>query len=372
LDNILSRLENEIIPQKAQSILVNRGSDRASKALVDYEGVLKVTEDAAQAKEDEWRSKVGDARRQLANFVERAKKIIDDSAFANSKGVQAQDIANDIVVYVLDGEFVNSLASHAVQILREKRSKFYWTNRGWKQDVTDALRPFVLQDIKDSQLRAIKTWKSNSRSNSYDRLWKSLRKVCGGIHDLWIDGALDSNELLNGFESPDVPDTEIDDIGKSIIDCILDNTSPTGVLAGLRRRWFVLAVDIFLGTPILVYHYLKGNILGVETDLLKGIRSSIEQRVSSTDVHESMQEPIRKQVLDSLGKMEQLIREKLETLKVDFEKNRVLEIEKVYSSSLEERRCIAEKNHIVRTEKIEPLRKRIETFRDKVISDLST
>ena len=97
LDVIISKLNNDIIPLKAESILVNRGSDRAVKALSAYEGVLRASENAAEEKESEWKIKVEEARRQLADFVDCANRIVERSVLGEGLDSKVNSLARSIL-----------------------------------------------------------------------------------------------------------------------------------------------------------------------------------------------------------------------------------------------------------------------------------
>ena len=70
-------------------------------------------------------------------------------------------------------------------------------------------------------------------------------------------------------------------------------------------------------------------------------------------------------------KIESNLRKRLDDLKIDFEKERVSEPEKMFGQSAEERKRIAADNKAIRTKTIELLRKRIDAFKDAVVADLS-
>ena len=81
--------------------------------------------------------------------------------------------------------------------------------------------------------------------------------------------------------------------------------------------------------------------------------------------------PLNEELVGSVQKIENILRSRLEDLKKDFEKERVAEPDKMFGQSVEERKKIAAENHAIRTQTIEPLRKRIDAFKGAVIVDLS-
>lgn len=400
LDGILTRLEDEIIPQKARSILVNRGSDRASKALVAYEGVLKATEDAAEATEAEWRAKVEDARKQLAEFVDRAKTIINRSAFSESKDDLVRLMATDIVDNALDDEFATTLATDVSAILRITARNFYWTRAAMEQDVVQRLGPVIAEDFQESFQRATEKWKKEADSNSLSRLHRSLENVCADIHDLWVDRKMDASGILKGFVTPNVTADDVLDVCADFSNAILSKTG-IGTLAEKGRRGFFTVLWeyiwpemlIFLGAIICfpltvaavvgkqIYDMMKSPEQREQAELEKiqreigkivgKVKPEIEKALSDSSFRNGIAEQIGVPLSDSVLKIESNLRKRLDDLKIDFEKERVSEPEKMFDQSAEERRRIATENKAIRTKTIEPLRKRIDAFKDAVVADLS-
>jgi hypothetical protein len=101
------------------------------------------------------------------------------------------------------------------------------------------------------------------------------------------------------------------------------------------------------------------------------IRPKIEAAFADHEFREKVEKPLALGFRDSLDGMVGKVRDSLETLKSDFEKERVAEPEKMFSKSVSDRKAIAKQNKTIRTKTIEPLRKRIDAFKDAVVADLS-
>lgn len=401
LDGILSRLENDIIPQKSRSILVDRGSDRAAKALAAYEGVLKASEDAAAATEAEWRAKVDASRQQLADFVGRAKTIIDRSAFADSKDVLAGNMARDIIDTALDDEFVERLSVDVAAVLRTTGREFYLTRKAMEKAVVEQLTPIMADDFRDSLTRAIEVWEANAGTNSLHRLHRAIDNVCADIHDLWEDRQLDGNDMLKGFSTPSVSPDDIADVCGNLSAKIMDNAN-IGALAEKGRR------GIFAVLWAVTWPFLLGMIGGMIClpltivaiagktfwDLTRSaeereraeieriqkgigrivgkIRPDIARAVSDTAFRANIERPLADELAASIQTVEDILRRRLDDLKVDFERERVAGTEEMFGQSVEERKRIAGRNRDIRTKTIEPLRKRIDAFREAVSKELAS
>ncbi len=400
LDGILTRLETEIIPKKARSILVDKGSDRAAKALVAYEGVLKATENAAEAKEAEWKAKVDEARRQLADFVERAKTIIDRSAFADTKDDLAMRMATDIVDIALGDEFIDVLATDVSVVLRTTGREFYMTRKAMEQALVQKLTPIMAEDFRDSLTRAVDAWKANADTNSLNRLRRALENVCADIHDLWEDRNLDQNEFLGGFVPPTVEADDVFGVCGDLSDAIMGKTDIGSLAEAGRRGIFTLIWDItwpfllgmiggMISLPLTIVVIAGKTIWDMtrseeereraaiekiqkEVDKIFGkVRPEIQKAVSDRKLRDGIASPIQKELLGSIGRIENLLRKRLDDLKTDFEKERVARPEEMFGKSAEERRRIAEENKAIRTGTIKPLRKRIESFAQAVTAEMA-
>ncbi len=395
LDGILSRLETEIIPKKARSILVDKGSDRAAKALIAYEGVLKASENAAEAKESEWKAKVEDARRQLSEFIDRAKTIIDHSAFADTKDELAARMATDIVDIALNDEFIDVLSKDVSAVLQDTARKFFMTREDMKQALVHKLTPIIAEDFRDSLTCAINVWKTKADTNSIHRLHRSVENVCTDIHNLWEDRNLDRNEFLNGFSTPTVEVDDVIGVCGDLSDAIMGKTDIGSMAEASRCGIFSLIWKVTCPVLLVVIGAVISLPLTIGVCLVKGIwylnrskeereradlekiqkeigkvRPEIQKAVSIVDFRKGIATPIHAELLDSISRIENLLRSRLDDLKTDFEKERVAKPQSMFAKSVEERKRIAEENKAIRTRTIEPLRKRIEAFAQTVTKEM--
>ena len=400
LDDILTKLENDFIPQKARSILVDRGSERAAKALELYEGTLLATENAANAKKEEWKAKLEETRKQLATFVDRAKTIVDHSAFASEKDHLCRDMANDIVDRTLDDKFLDTLAYDISAVLRISARQFYLTRSKMEQDVVQKLGPVLTKDLQDSFSRAIENWKKESKKNSLARLHRSLNNVCADIHDLWEDRDMDSNDLLKGFETPTVSADDIADFCGEFSNEVLSNTEIGEIAEEGRRGLFTVLWDLtwpfilgvvggMISFPLTVVAFVGKGLYDMTKSeeeleqeelekiqreigkIIGKVRPEIETAVLDRSFREGVSRPIVAQLEQAVETIEANIRSELDMLKTDFENSRVRETEKTFAKSDEERTRIADENKRIRIETIEPLRKRIEAFATAVSEEIA-
>lgn len=400
LDGILSRLETEIIPKKARSILVDKGSDRAAKALAAFEGVLKATENAAEAKETEWKAKVEEARRQLAEFVDRAKTIIERSAFVDSKDDLVRHMVMDIVDVALDDEFCDVLAADVSIVLRTTGRQFFLTRKAMEQELVQALTPVMAEDFRNSLTRAIGVWKSNADTNSLERLRRAADNVCADIHDLWEDRKLDGSDFLKGFSTPSVEVDDILNVCGDLSSAMMGKTDIGSIAEAGRRGVFTVVWDatwpFLLGIVggIICFPLAAVALIGKEIwdmtrsdeereraalekiqkevdKIIDKVRPEIAKAVSDRKLRDGIAMPLTGALRQSVDRIEAMLRKQLDDIKTDFEKERVAKPQEMFDKSADERKRIAEANKAERTDVIEPLRERIEAFASIVTEELA-
>ena len=400
LDGVLSRLETEIIPKKARSILVDKGSDRAAKALAAFEGVLKATENAAEAKETEWKVKVEEARRQLAEFVDRAKTIIERSAFVDSKDDLVRHLVMDIVDVALDDEFCDVLAADVSIVLRTTGRQFFLTRKAMEQELVQALTPVMAEDFRNSLTRAIGVWKSNADTNSLERLRRAADNVCADIHDLWEDRKLDGSDFLKGFSTPSVEVDDILNVCGDLSSAMMGKTDIGSIAEAGRRGVFTVIWDVtwpfLLGIVggIICFPLAAVALIGKEIwdmtrsdeeleraalekiqkevdKIIDKVRPEIAKAVSDRKLRDGIAMPLTGALRQSVDRIEAMLRKQLDDIKTDFEKERVAKPQEMFDKSADERKRIAEANKAERTDVIEPLRERIEAFASIVTEELA-
>jgi hypothetical protein len=309
-------------------------------------------------------------------------------------------MATDIVDSALNGEFIDTLATDVAVVLRTTGREFYMTRKDMEKALVAKLTPIMAEDFKDSLTRAIEEWKAHADDNSLHRLRRALDNVCADIHDLWVDRQMDANEMFKGFSTPTVSADDVVGVCGDLSDAIMGKTNIGDIAEAGRRGIFSVLWDVswpfllgviggMINLPITIAAIAIKSIWDLtrseeereraalekiqrEVDKIFGkIRPEIEKAVSDTSFRNGIIRPLSNELIQSIQKVEKILRNRLDDLKSDFEKERVAEPEKNYSKSLEERQRIAAQNRDIRTGTIEPLRKRIEAFAATVTQELA-
>ena len=381
LDVILSSLETEIIPKKARSILVDRGSARAAKALVAYEGDLKATENAAKAKEAEWEAKVKEARAQLEDFITRAEEIVSKSSIVRDRERVSGWLARSFVSQVLGNQCIDIISNHVCEEMDKIKKNFYLSKKRLLNDLRNLVMPRIQDDLVNSMRRCAATWKPKvkEQSEGVKMLLGYVDDVCSDIHDLWEDRDMDKQPLIAGIAPPSIDDVMVEDIGDGLLEDLLKTTSMEEILQGCRFGFWECLFSPFTllwdGIQAIIDFFRsdeeKRKRQAKEIDKCKArIQPAVDSAVNGHDCRGKLEQPISKQMSGILKGIEANLKNQLDGLKADFERERVAKPQSMFDKSAEERQRIAEANEAIRTGTIEPLRKRIEAFAQTVKKEL--
>ena len=402
LDDILGTVERSVVAKKSRSILIDKGSARAAKALVEYEGTLKAVEDAALAKEDEWKRKVEAATQQLNEFIDRAKKALERSALSSAKDSLADQMARELIQTAIDDTFLDDITASTIVVLETVGKEFYATHASMEAAIITQLSPIVGDLFKDSLVRAVKSWTTPRNSRSLSELLRRTKAICDDLHDLWKDRHLDSGELFKGFKSPEINDDEILECCLQIANEIFVGESAIAALAESGRRGvftlilkdillpivlcavggaicFPLTAAVVVGKMIWDFTRTQEELEAAELERLQEkveklspkIRPELEKAFNSSDFRNRVAEPMAKKFLASQDEVIKKLVGALETLVDDFKETRCRGPEEQFKKSMAERQAIAARNKQLRTKSIQPLRERIESFEKEVSKELA-
>ena len=402
LDDILGTVERSVVAKKSRSILIDKGSARAAKALVEYEGTLKAVEDAALAREDEWKRKVKAAKQQLDEFIDRAKKALERSALSSAKDSLADQMARELIQTAIDDTFLDDITASTIVVLETVGKEFYATHASMEAAIITQLSPIVGDLFKDSLVRAVKSWTTPRNSRSLSELLRRTKAICDDLHDLWQDRHLDSGELFKGFKSPEINDDEILECCLQITNDIFIGESAIAALAESGRRGIFtlilkdillpivlgaiggviclpLTIAVVVGKMIWDLSRTQEELESAELERLQGkveelspkIRPELEKAFNSSDFRNRVAEPMTKKFLASQDEVIKKINDALGTLGEDFKETRCRGPEEQFKKSMAERQAIAARNKQLRTKSIQPLRERIESFEKEVSKELA-
>ena len=381
-DNILTSLEDEIIPKKAKSILVDKGSERVTKALLFYEGKLKSEEDAAQAKVDEWKNEVDEGKRQLTDFIKKSEEIINKSEIGTeSKRKQlAEQIAFDIIDLSIDDYFTFELSHDVSWILINIAKDFFISEEDLNYEIINQLSPKISINYREAFTRGFTKWlngKDDEDLKSFYILQSILQRIHDNIRRIWEELRREweekkFNSIFDGIEIPEIVDSDLLENCNDIMSDIIENS----VIIELAKQMRPGIGSAIKWPFVKILNWLRGNDDSVDVqeldELTNKIAPEIKKILENREFLNAQAKPIIQQLLVNPGVLNTLVHNlqlQLQGMKNTFEA-RVAENEDNFKKSSQERNKIAAENNKLRTKTIEPLRKRIEDFKDRVIKEL--
>jgi len=408
LDDILGRLEHDVIEKKAKSILIDNGSKRAAGALLQYEGDLEAIETAAKQHEDEALAKLDEAKKELDDFIAEINKRLERSPFVADKKVYARQIANEMVQLLFeDDELAQEFAAHVALLLAVKvvRKDYNFDKDKFAKQIKDMITPYFAEIYKEATVKALEKWKS-SNDGTFQNMKHQVENFCNDIHTLWRDRKMDSNILLQKLDFTALDDAKIMEfVSANISDKIFAKDTDLSKIAEDSRPGLgsflcefidISALSVFIATFLLGPAGLiaatlvwLGKIIYDSTRSDEEVQRKYEEKVKK--VWDKLYPDILKTMLDFFNSYERRqefakpyetffseiqvdlannIKDSLDKLAADFNEERYIPAQTEAGKSQEEKDRVAAENNRIRTTEIEPLRKKIQEFEKRATAEL--
>ena len=389
LDEIIERLSKDAVAKKARSLLVDKGSVRAVKALQKYEGNLQVAEDAAAADVAEWQQKMNEAKAALDEFVRKALTVVERSSLKDGLDALSWGMSHEFVTKALSGKFREDLSMEICLVIAKHEGEFSWSRDDFKQEVIEDVKPRVLECFHSAVLRTAEVFKIDGESDSIVQLKKRCQMLSEDIHDLWKDRHLDVNEFFNGFPLPEVPQN----IAELVCEEIVTGSFGDGVLAdavedarmgvfGAIWKAFKCLVSLIPDLIGRIWDWFfdlaheeesqEARQKRLAKDFYPKVLPGVVSAFDNLKTLEAMEKPLTAKFASAQKKIIDDFVKALNGLAGDFEKTRCKPVEENFTKSQEERKRIADENRQIRTGKIVPLREKIQRFESAVLTELAS
>lgn len=383
---IIENLESDIIRRKAESILVTHGASRTIKALKDYEGGLKVREDAAWADMDDWHRKTDVARRELREFIAQAKRCISKVPAFSDPLAKSEQLAKNFAKDMLGNEFIEDVRDRYKQVVLKHT---VWTKKMFEAEFSPKFVDAVFESLKTACNRQRERWTVEESKGLRD-VREQIIALHKDIEAAWRLGKLDEKLEMELDLSP-VSNFEAGlkkELGEKV--CSMDSPvwlmvkenfsfanllnslkdwsenvilSATGALAKvLGKSWleaekFACSIELFMQNVRAVQEAKLNNL----------IKDSVESMfMKDATVCENLADKFAGDFLKYIEKIRESKDGEIDRLSIRFEEERVKPAEAEFSKSMADRKRIAEENRRIREEQIIPLRERIEEFKAQV------
>ena len=369
MEQIVKKLENSVIEQKAISILIDNGSEKVIELLKQVEADLLIIEQTASKDEEKVKEEFEKAQKTLEQFelfCENELEALDDPVIDRSL---ALDYWENVIVSSID-----EVAEKAAKRISEMNLNEVRKNAN-EQIVNEVFSEVVLPKATN--------WANDIRSGE-NAAFKSLldskiKKIIRNTEKEW-ELLLEEQPILSGLPVP-TPVIGTDVMATDFIDSVIAKTpgvskdvwvgSAAGAAIGATIGSFV-----FPGIGTLVGGVLGGALGaaagdGIGTDrrenfIKEELKKELTQNIVLGDNSES---ETKRSILNKQEKRIRVLRKGVigafEAAFADTQSaflTRQSEALKIYELETAQRTALAKKHTELRTVQIEPLRKKIETY----------
>lgn len=376
-DNVIVGIENNIVSQKAQSILVDSGAALIKNSLDGIAARLQTEEDLANKSVEECEIEFQNAMNAYEQFKNDADEILNNAFPQNVVRSIALSAFTELIT---DSDVVDRMANKINDDVNSLLG--FWGKAkliAMNDEDKDALFRPIIEDSINSELGAdINVWVRSMINGEHDMyigmVQPQLESVAMKINNKW-ELFVSSNPLLQGYRiempslsSPteyvtkgdlieEITDTTIESVGNVIENIIL---KIVGVIVGMIVG---IIIDILLTAGIftIISAVLGGTIAGKKDRSLDKIKDSLNKKFSDRETKDEIIDGIAKCPESIFAAFKNFYSNELATMQQDL----ISDIEQKradQADSLEHQQEVASRAHRIRTEQIEPLSQQIANF----------
>ena len=390
LDPIFEAIAKRAIDEKAHSILIHNGPAKVVDALLEYEGQLKRTERLASKKRDEFEAKVCEAEKTLKAFECEAQERIKDLQ-SISVAELTENLFNEVVLEPV-GEVVSRAAKRITnEVISIKRAIVAVVSEKERESIDKAIT-YILRDEYEKEMSAcLISWLGNikrGKNKVYNATISDMVKRTNSyLHKRWELVA--SQEILDdiqlaGFTGDYLFDdnlfvkaAKIESLNATSLDVFLDGKSikELCIAVGKLCGWIIFIYDIKkIGKTIEeIRRVLNGDAF--KENISNNFRDQMRQNIDANLTR------LRSEIIDGCDGKEgikaltarfrdvyvNLFRENIAETRKKYQHN-VNNSRESFKNSESERIEAAAKAKERREGIIEPIRKKVESFKSDVIS----
>lgn len=358
IDNIMSFLNQYIITNKAHEILISSGSQKAANALQRFEAQLKTAEDSALNSQKVWNEKVAKASEELDGFKREATEIINKSMLCHDITLLKKQLSSDFFKQVFDKDFIKDAAFIIAISAKQNYKKFFLSPNSVTNAITRDISPKLNRLFKDAIAKVSTSWGSKTCASdswiSYTGRVKSLKEE---IETSWAN----NNNIRTQEYTKDIP-----------LEMPENLTIPVQTMLPLTvitPPWSDIYKYNFFGIFKIFGHPNFGKAKQSAQKLADKIFPQIEELLKSSNFQNAILPQFEKEFEAIQNNVLEDIRNTLCDLSTIFDRH-VEFAKRNFSESETKRKEIAEKNHKIRVEHIEPLRREIREFEAQVSKEI--
>ena len=374
IDGIMDFLNKDIISKKSRAILIDRGSQKAADALQEYEGILKTSEDAALLDEKTWKKNVEESKDELNRFIDASKELIDESPLVMEQTELSKRLAQDLVIQIFDDKFIEEIGFTIAYSLVVQNAKLHSTQKKAVQAIFKDISPKIDTLFKSRMVKVLTLWVNNPtlNSGSWHTYKTRLSVLEKGINRLW-DTNISMNHYLKNttlrIKENIIPEELLITIRGAVFDSIrIYDLTRAPLLQLISSKGILFCIANFFQSQQAINQRNAQQAAKLAKD---NINPKLKENLRTWDFIKKTSEPL----VQTFEGMQTCIIKKITNSLIDllvrFEKEHVDPAKRNFSESETKRKEIAEKNHKIRVEQIEPLRREIREFEAQVSNEIN-
>ena len=364
-DELMKVVAETVLREKAESILVANGSQKALETLRGHEHELHLKEEEAEKTEKQCADEVDAALKDLDEYDKDVEKALADSQFVKSKEDAVQLLARALVDDTLSSQFYDGLSHRIAKTVRNlNKSKAGVSKSGFMQKLRAEVGPMIAEYFGTRSIGIFHEW-SNDPKGRWKVFVNNVFELDEEIQQLG-SSRFEGKRLFERVPIPALPDTlDVSRIPEQIQGSL---GGIEAVAEELREGFFSQLWNVICAIPRMIIDWFFGKSEEKELeDYANSICPKLKEAFRSNQVRRILEGGLvpvfletHRQILDSLNASRAAYRRKIQV--------RCDELIELHSASDEELRRIAEENHKLREGTIKPLRERIEVFEQTVKS----
>lgn len=377
LNTVLDSLNRKIINSKAHNILIDKGSREAVSALKEYEGKLRNDEEAAEMEEQRCKEVFEERQRVLQEFVDDSVAGIEKLRERKRNSPLAEDLSRDFVRQLFCGD--ESLPEELAKMIMESMVRIDRGFHCWastiERKVAYDVAPKISFYLTNRGLWVLNCWqKSRGEGTHWEDFVDGIEAKCREI-----DQRLAEIKDQKKFETPllrldDVYETEkqlqeglmlvFEDayFWHDLVELLRKNLFQKA-WTGLKN-WFSDATE-----KMRILREMNERFKAAEgKKLVDIVRGYLETHANDEKVLNSVKEGVFVKAVEGVfDEMSKRVSSLAQRYKNEFVEPAL----KAHEYFRNERQDTAEQNRRIRTEQIEPVRRKLEEFERTVAAELS-
>ncbi len=365
----ISEIAATVLRERANSILIANGTEKAQHVLRRHEDELEQVELDAARKEQECQDEVNHARKLLEDFDRKVTEKINDSVFVKTKEEEANRLSRELVDLVFADEFFVDLSKKMAAAVYKANNEYsgIWPS-SYKRKIVEETTPHVENLFMNRTMSILRVWrnKGTGAGNAWSLFLDCAVQLNKEIFDL-RNNLLTENPIFKNLPIPSI-DNEIQN---ELLEMQIGNPVDSNVQSALENLrtgfwgscWKALVWLISIG----------GRIFGNdESNIKQSYADTLLPKLRETFSYED-RERIVKQFSPGFSRVIEKMRGQLEEGRKDMQRDFEARCEKkvsIHNQSFEHKRKVAQDNHRLRTEVIAPLRERIGRFQEILEQEL--